>query len=198
VGDPVSARRRREFRRLRRLLDEAAGVATEVRERSDAGGVEAFLRLEASGWKGRKGTALASRNGHAGFFREMCGEFERMGRLRVLSLEAEGRPVAMKCTVSAGDGLFYLKAAYDETFARFSPGLQLEREAVERFLADRSAGGPSWIDSCTDPANDMINRLLPDRRDLTTYVVPPKGTLARAVISGMAGVGRRSGGVRSA
>ena len=32
----------------------------------------------------------------------------------------------MKCNVLSGDAVFCFKIAHDETFARFSPGVQLE------------------------------------------------------------------------
>jgi len=52
-----------------------------------------FLRLEATGWKGRQGTALAANARDRQFFYEVVrGAFERR-RLMVLALEAGGRPL---------------------------------------------------------------------------------------------------------
>src|SRR5439155_13614414 len=115
------------LRRLRRAFERELGAPLEAIDRSgQPEAVERFLALEASGWKGRRGTAMASRPGHADFFREMCAGAGSAGRLELLSLEAAGQVLAMKCSLFAGDGLFYLKAAYDEAHARYSPGVQLE------------------------------------------------------------------------
>ena len=121
---------------------------------------------------------LASDELHARFFLELCRDFAAQGRLQLLELRAGGRTLAMKCNIRAGDGLFYFKIAYDEEFARFSPGVQLEVEAVRLFHDDTDA---QWIDSCADANNAMINRLWPDRRIVLTLVLVKgaRGMLAR-------------------
>ena len=156
------AHHRRELARLRRRLSGELGGELELHDRAgEPQAVERFLSLEASGWKGRKGTALASNPAHADFFREICGELGVQGRLQLLSLEADGRPVAMKCNIGAGDALFCFKIAHDEGLQRFSPGVQLEAENIDVFHAGRRE---RLMDSCADPDNEMINRLWPDRR----------------------------------
>ncbi|HKG84609.1 MAG TPA: cellulose biosynthesis protein CelD, partial [Beijerinckiaceae bacterium] len=63
----LSARRRKGLARRWRRLGGAGRIAvasfTEGQGLRDA--VEAFLQLEAQGWKGRRGTALASRAANA-------------------------------------------------------------------------------------------------------------------------------------
>ena len=75
-----------------------------------------------------------------------------------------------------------LKAAFDESMRRYSPGLQLEVEALERFEEE---GRARWIDACTDPDNAMMNRLFPGRRRLSTYAIPPNVAGLDAVVQGM-------------
>ncbi len=41
--------------------------------------------------------------------------------------------VAMQLMVRAGTGLFDVVTAYDETYARYSPGIQLVIGAIDRF-----------------------------------------------------------------
>jgi CelD/BcsL family acetyltransferase involved in cellulose biosynthesis len=172
----LASRRQRELRRQRRQLAEAAGGEVEVIERArDAAAVEEFLSLEAAGWKGRAGTALAS-TGHRAFFGEMARTFAADGRLQLLSLETGGRTVAMKCNLIAGDGIFCFKIAHDETFARYSPGIQLERENADIF---HSTPGAAWEDSCASVDNQMINRLWRDRRPIATVLVPGAHALGR-------------------
>ncbi len=69
--------------------------------------------IEASGWKGRSGTAFSS-IGHDQFFRDICAYFRERGRLQLLVLRAGDRPLAVKCNFRAGDGLFAFKIGFDE------------------------------------------------------------------------------------
>jgi CelD/BcsL family acetyltransferase involved in cellulose biosynthesis len=171
----LPSKRARELRRQRRQLEELGDLQTRDRVR-DAAAVEQFLALEASGWKGRAGTALANA-GHRAFFGEMARTFAADDRLQLLSLELDGTPIAMKCNVLAGDGIFCFKIAHDETFARYSPGIQLERENADIF---HTTPGASWEDSCAWVHNQMINRLWRDRRQISTLLIPSDHALGRA------------------
>lgn len=164
----LSPHHRRDLRRMARRLAEDLGGPLSTRDRAgEPAAVELFLELELSGWKGRAHTALASDRSHAEFFRELCANFARGGRLQLLELGTAERPVAMKCNILAAEGLFGFKIAFDESFARWSPGIQLEVENMNLF--DRTE--MAWMDSCADPANAMINRLWPERLQLTTIVL---------------------------
>lgn len=187
-GGTLSRRRSRALRRQRTQLEREVGELRTVDRTAEPDALERFLRLEASGWKAARGTALLSRPAHADFFRAACRAFADRGLLQLLSLEAGASVIAMKCSVFSGGALFYLKAAYDEAFARFSPGVQLEVDTIPIVAA---GGRATWIDSCTDQSNEMINRLFPGRRRLATWVIPPQGTLARAVVLGMMDVNER-------
>ena len=138
--------------------------------------VEAFLALEASGWKGEAGTAMRSA-AHAEFFRETCAGFAAAGRLQLVALTGGDRSLAMQCNLRAGDGVFCFKLGVDEEFARYSPGVQLQVDNVHLFHGDETL---QWADSCADPSNQMINRLWPDRRHLVSVMVPGAGALGRA------------------
>ncbi len=181
--DAMRGHRRRELNRLGRALARELGSELEVvDETAVPGAVEAFLELERSGWKGQHQTALASDNGHAAFFTSICAALSEQGRLELLCLRAGDRRVAMKCNIYAGEGGFCFKIAYDEQLARFSPGVQLERENVRVFAENRDEW---WQDSCADQENTMINRLWPDRRTLTTVVLAqpgPRATTFRHVV----------------
>ena len=137
--------------RRRRHLGKALGAEVVTVDRA-AGGVEAaveqFLALESKGWKGRSRTALSCRPGHDRFFREMCRGFAEQGRLMFLSLEAGPRVVAQNTALVAGDGLFGFKRAYDEEFARWSPGALLDLDVLDWF--HRSAR-LAWLDTCSAP-----------------------------------------------
>jgi CelD/BcsL family acetyltransferase involved in cellulose biosynthesis len=166
---------RRDHERQGRRLAEQLGGELETRDRAgDDAAVERFLDLEAAGWKGRSATAMKTR-GDGDFFRQVCARFAAAGRLELLELGAGERVVAMKCNLRAGDGLFAFKIAFDDSLAKFSPGIQLELENMRRF--DR--GDAAWFDSCAEPDNQMINRLWPDRRRLQTLVYCDRGVRGR-------------------
>ena len=152
---------RKELRRLARRLAEQGKLG--VRGGFDA---DAFLRLEAAGWKGRNASAFASSRAAEVFFRRMMSAAQREGRLMTLALELDGQPVALKCNLLAGEGAFAFKIAYDERYARFSPGLLLEVENIRVFHASTL----EWMDSCAEPEHFMMNRLWLDRRPLVDLV----------------------------
>jgi CelD/BcsL family acetyltransferase involved in cellulose biosynthesis len=177
----MRAHHRRELRRLRRRLEQATGAELRVADRSaDPRAYDEFVALEREGWKGRAGTALGSSPGHAAFFRAVCERFAAAGRLELLALAAGDRPLAMKCNLRAGEGVFCFKIAFDERFARYSPGVQSELENVERF----HSGEAAWMDSCADADNGMINRLWPDRRRISSVLLPGRSLLGRVTRSG--------------
>ena len=180
----LKAKHRREFERKRRRLEDELGAALETVDRAEDGeAVDEFLALEASGWKGRTGTALASLERDAQFFRTICRSFRELGRLHLLSLQANGQRVAMACNVRAGEGVFCVKIAFDERWRRSSPGAQLMLDHVSWFHREGSA---TWMDSCVQPGNELVNRLWPDRRGIVTLALPaksPSGDLARAAIT---------------
>lgn len=168
----VSSKRGREMRRQRRLLHEALGAPLELIDRSDdVAAHRRFVELEASGWKGEEGTAFGSDVHQADFALDVMRDFAARGQLQLLALEAAGRTVAMKCNFRDADVAFCFKIAHDESLARLSPGVQLELEYVTRFHAE---GRETWSDSCAIPANQMINRLWPDRRRIVTLVGPTR------------------------
>jgi CelD/BcsL family acetyltransferase involved in cellulose biosynthesis len=177
----VSARRRKTWRRLRRRLAEELGAEPVAVDQAATGGldqaIQTFLRVEASGWKGREGGAFSCRPAHAAFFRQLCHGFAREGRLQLWTLGTADRWVAAQCNLVAGDTVFHMKIAYDERFARFSPGVQLELEMLSAFHAD---AGLRMLDSCTATTGTVSDLLYPDRRALGTLLLPLSGPLGHA------------------
>lgn len=161
------------LRRTRRLLERSVGQVPKVIDRAgDASVVARFLAMEAAGWKGGDGTAMAAIPGRAKYFQEMCAQFSADGRLRMLCYEAGGTTLAMKCDIAAGPGVFCVKRTYNEQFARYSPGVHLDIEGARVF----HESGAAWMDSCTNvKANDPLVRLWPERLTFTNLFVPLGG-----------------------
>jgi len=106
--------------------------------------LEDFLSLEAAGWKGRSGTALASLPQHVAYIREIVRNFAATDAVRVDLLRLDGAPIAGGLLLDFAGQSHFLKIAYDEGKARLSPGRAL---AIEMLRADFAAGRPFRLDS---------------------------------------------------
>ena len=162
----------------RQAVDRAAALAGRIdglvnnagvndRVGLERGDTDAFLACEAGGWKGREGTALACREADQIFFHAAAAAAFRRGRLLALSLEVDGRPIALCSNFLSGEGAFAFKTAFDGDFSRNSPGVLLEVELMRRLAEVR---GVRWMDSCTAADNDTLNALWPDRRPMSTML----------------------------
>ena len=169
VAEALSHKGAKELRRLERRLAEAGPV--EYAELENAAEAEQwiadFLELEGRGWKGRNASALGSTEAGRLFFTRTALAAARRGRLMMLGLRLAGRWIALKCNFVSGEGSFAFKIAYDEDYARFSPGTLLELENIRRF---HSRPDLRWMDSCAQADHFMANRLWLDRRALADLV----------------------------
>lgn len=191
-GPPPSRNRRNRYNRLRRqreAMAAALGPVAVVDRSDDPAAIEEFLALEASGWKGREGTAIASQEAHAAWFRETCDGLRSAGRLEVLAVEAGGRTTAMWVDFDAGDGSLHLKSAYDETLGDHRPGEQLLLHCIDEGSDSRYA----WRDSATVPDNTLFNQLWSSRRTLSTVVVPLHGRAGDAALAAVRAAERLRG-----
>jgi CelD/BcsL family acetyltransferase involved in cellulose biosynthesis len=166
----LSAKHRKMIRRQERGLSEIGRLEYEALTPNDdaAMWIEEFLQLEASGWKGRESSALASNESERNYLKSIATEAFRRGRLVMLALRLDGRPIAYKLDFLAGRGAFTFKIAFDENYARYSPGMLLEIENIRRLHAQSRI---EWVDSCAHPFNFMFNRLWLARRTIQNLTV---------------------------
>jgi Acetyltransferase (GNAT) domain len=170
LDDALTHKCRKELSRLLRRLGERGKLEFRTLQIGDAlqPWLDDFLKLEVSGWKGREGTAITCQESNRTFFKEMAaGAYER-GQLMMLGMFLDGRPVALKCNLQSGVGSFAFKIAFDEEFARYSPGVQLEIENIRRF---HDNSGLHWMDSCAIFDHFMINRLWLERRVIQSVLI---------------------------
>jgi CelD/BcsL family acetyltransferase involved in cellulose biosynthesis len=165
LGAALPGPSRKEFRRLERRLGEKGALSYAA---LDAPGearawIEEFVALEASGWKGRRASALGCSDAGRRYFCGIAAEAACRGRLMMLALRLDQRAIAMKCNFLAEDGGYAFKIAHNEDYARFSPGALLELEHIREF---HRRPGLAWIDSCAEPDHFMANRLWVDRRHI--------------------------------
>jgi CelD/BcsL family acetyltransferase involved in cellulose biosynthesis len=187
----ISSRHRRDLRRLSRRLQETLDAPLIVRDESEsAAEVERFMALEASGWKGERGSAMLARPRWAGFFRQLCENFRAVGRLQLLALGSEERAVSYKCNLLTADGVFCFKIAFDESLSHYRPGLQLELRMLEIF---RNEMRQMWLDSCADLGSAMLEHLWPERRTIGSSVLSDSRAVVWTIEHGAAMFAGREG-----
>jgi len=143
----LSSSSRKKLRQHRRRLGEKGALESRVITEPTAvrAAFEKFLELEASGWKGRQGTALLADEGDARFARAMIADLAPRGDASIHALTLDERPVSMQIVLRAGAVAFTWKTAYDEALHDFSPGMLLLEDYTAAFLADDSIAS---VDSC--------------------------------------------------
>ncbi|MDR7228106.1 GNAT family N-acetyltransferase [Sphingopyxis sp. BE259] len=160
----VRAKKRKELRRQANRLAEQGAVTFRRWQAGEAiePWIDAFLDVEARGWKGRAGSALASHSDTQAWFRATIGGAADAGRLDMRALDLDEHPLAMLINFLAPPGGFSFKTAFDEDYARFSPGVLLQQANLD--LLDDPA--IAWVDSCAAPDHPMIDSVWRERRAL--------------------------------
>ncbi|HTN15921.1 MAG TPA: GNAT family N-acetyltransferase [Sphingomonadaceae bacterium] len=180
----LGGKKRKELRRQYNRLAEQGVLRFE--RRSDAEAVdewtEAFLWLEASGWKGKSGHALARDKATNSLFTEAMRGAAWRGRLERLTLSLDGEPIAMLANFLTPPGAYSFKTAFDERYARFSPGVLLQRENLA--LLERE--GIDWCDSCASADHPMIDHIWRERRAIGRINIGIGGFARRALFRAIA------------
>lgn len=160
----------KEYRRQRRRLGEMGRLEFNSVLQADEvdDWIVEFMRLEASGWKAREGTALQANTDQRAYVQEVARNGFARGQVLLHGLFLDGQPLAMLFSFQAGAGIFAFKIAYDETFAKYSPGVQVMLDALAHVHHE---GRFAWIDSCAESDHSMVNRLLKDRRSIETVLI---------------------------
>jgi CelD/BcsL family acetyltransferase involved in cellulose biosynthesis len=123
-------------RRRRRKLEERGKVSFE-RYTGEGGDLlldaklEEGFALEASGWKGENGTAMAQDPATRGFYCELARAARGQGWLALSFLRLDGRPVAFHYALRAGGTYLLLKPGYDEALKECSPGQLLMEDVLQ-------------------------------------------------------------------
>jgi CelD/BcsL family acetyltransferase involved in cellulose biosynthesis len=139
----ISAKLRANLRRrARNLASELGPVTLELVTGGDTldGALADAFALEASGWKGAAGTAIAHDARLAARYRAIAGLHASRGELAIYFLRAGERRVACHFSVE-NDGIYHLlKPGYDERLARHGIGqlltFEVARDLVKRGLRE--------------------------------------------------------------
>jgi len=95
-----------------------------------------FIDLEASGWKGRAGTAIKMNDDLMKFYSALVTRLAEAGWLNWQFLEIDGRPIAASLGVKFGRAFCGFKLGFDEELAKSSPGTVLFEKLIENCFAD--------------------------------------------------------------
>jgi CelD/BcsL family acetyltransferase involved in cellulose biosynthesis len=155
----LTAKRRSNLRRLERRLQEHGHLAFEVHDgrRELSALLEEGFRVEASGWKGERGTAISSTPQTRRFYEDAAAWAARRGSLRLGFLRLDGRPLAFDFAIEEVGAHSLLKTGFDEAWRAYAPGVLLRQRMIERafvlgldtyeFLGDATDWKLEWIDS---------------------------------------------------
>ena len=147
LDNALSASTRKKLRQHRRRLARQGTLQYRVAREPEAvrEAFDEFMRIEASGWKGRHGTALVDNAHDAAFARQMVSALAMRGDAAVHGLYLDDRAVSMQVVLHSGPAAFTWKTAYDEKLHEFSPGMLLFEDYTAGFFADDRV---VFVDSC--------------------------------------------------
>jgi CelD/BcsL family acetyltransferase involved in cellulose biosynthesis len=171
LREALGAKKLKELRRQRHRLAEHGAVRFDVARTREqvAASLEIFLRLEASGWKGKRGTALIQDDGDAGFIRRAAPALAETGQCEIVSLHAGDTAVAAAIVLRHQERAFYFKLGIDERFAKFSPGVQLTLDLTRHLCADPAIAA---ADSTASADHPMINPIWRGRFSIGDVLSP--------------------------
>jgi len=187
VERALAQRQHKELRRHWRRLSETGAVlftaATEPAAVAAAMGD--FFALEERGWKGRAGTATAASIDLDTFIRTAVSGLAAEGKVSIDRTLVDGRPIAATIILRSGRCAWFWKIAYDETFARFSPGVMLSVVITDELVDD---AGIARTDSCAIPDHPMIDHLWRERLALCNRLVVARPQAPFALVRRLEGL----------
>lgn len=171
LHEGLGAKKLKELRRQRHRLEEHGPVLFDVARRPDEirPALETFLQLEASGWKGKRGTALLQDAGDATFIRRAVPALAETAQCEIITLRAGTSAVAAGIVLRHQDRAFFFKLGIDEHFAKYSPGVQLTLELTRHLCADPAIAS---ADSTASADHPMINPIWRGRFAIGDVLIP--------------------------
>ncbi len=170
IGTTIGSGRRRHLARYRRRLEEKGRLTFHCHEASSevVPAFEEFLSLEAKGWKGERGTAIACEPASQMFFTETVARLAARHSARIYALRLDGKPLAMMIVITSGREAHAWKMAFDEGFAHYSPGVMMMVEAMRHMIDD---GRIARVDSLCDPGHAMVESLWCERQRFVHVII---------------------------
>jgi CelD/BcsL family acetyltransferase involved in cellulose biosynthesis len=166
----IAPKNRKELSRKRRRMEEAGFLTREAVTAPSAIGAALadFFALEASGWKGRAGTAAMMRADIRDFIEKAVTGLSAHGQARADLVRVDGKLIAATLILQSGDTVWGWKIAYDEDYARFSPAVQLVFDLTQTLLDNKDI---RRADSCATPDHPMIDHIWRERLPIADCMI---------------------------
>jgi CelD/BcsL family acetyltransferase involved in cellulose biosynthesis len=181
----LGAKKVKELRRQRNRLADNGDVAFKIAAagKDTVAALEAFLALEAAGWKGASGTALARKAGDSAFIRSAVQDMAASGAAEMATLSCGDAVVAAGILLRHLRRAYFYKIAYDESAAKTSPGVQLTLDITRRLCADAAIDD---ADSTAITGHPMIDHIWRSRLTISDLLLPTRtGRLPLALFAAL-------------
>ena len=130
----LSSKTARELGRLQRKMqrEHRTEVSMVTRPSELEPELQRGFEVEASGWKGKRGTAILCSPRTDRFYRSMARSFHDEDRLRTSTITLDGDVAAFDLCLLDNGRVYGVKFGYDERFRHLAPGLVLQHGEIER------------------------------------------------------------------
>lgn len=132
----TDAKFRSGLRRRWRKLDALGELRFVEYREAEPAALAAFFALEAAGWKGREGSAIASNPAERAYYAALAETAACHGYFVLHALELDGRPIAMAYGFLMDGVVYGQKIAYDEAMSAHAPGHAIVQELIRRSVAE--------------------------------------------------------------
>lgn len=169
----MGAKKLKEMRRLRNRLADDGALALNIADNRATipAALDRFLDLEARGWKGARGTGLGQSESDKSFIHAVAADMGARHGFEIVELTLNAVTIATGLVLRHGARAFFFKIAYDETLARYSPGVQLTLELTRRFADDPTL---ALVDSTAAAGHPMIDHVWRERLAIGDLLVPTR------------------------
>lgn len=147
---------RKMIRRAHRRAERFGAVEFATFTHVDTSLLQKCFLVEASGWKGREGTAIAQLPAVRHFYENVVDWAASEGWLHLSTLRIDGRLAAFELALRHGGVLYLLKTGFDEDLAAAGPGMLLVYEVLRRAFDDDEILAVDW------GGDDAVKRDLSD------------------------------------
>jgi hypothetical protein len=182
----MSGGQRKRLRQKRRALEDLHG-AFRLDVAMDAAAVTSamsvFCDLEAGGWKGREGTALAQHPADLAYVADVMASMAEAGEAFAIVMRGGEHVLAAGLFLRCGGEAVFWKTAYDEALSRHSPGVVFDVMLTEWLY------GQPWferLDTGSDDSVDPDTLIWKQRRRMADIIVnlDPGALRGHAIVAG--------------
>ena len=160
-----SKKRQVNIRTAKRKLTDRGTLSLETvypGEKTFSDDLDELLRLEASGWKGKRRTAFNSRPESRKFALNAFNPDGLPSAAQLTVLRFNGQIIAGLFNLTSQGHVFGVRSGFDESYSAFSPGILAYVGLLEHLL---EKDGHCELDSCTDGSH-LLNKYWLERKTI--------------------------------